>query len=301
MKRIFAVVLHYKGKQFTCQCLLSLQKIKIGDFSLEVIVVDNYSPEPIDEFRKEFKKVIFLKSSQNLGFAGGNNLGIKYALKNGADGVLVLNNDTILDKNLLVQLIKVASLNDGGAIFGPKIYFAPGYEYHKERYKPEDLGKVIWYAGGMIDWQNILASHRGVDEIDKGQYDVAGGTDFVSGCALFTSRKVFERIGLFDERYFLYLEDLDFCQRAREAGFKIIYAPQAKLWHKNAGSSVVGGSLHDYFLTRNRLLFGLKYGQLRTKLALLRESFKLLFSGRSWQKIGVRDFYSRKFGQGSWK
>lgn len=301
MKKISVVILHYRGKQFTRQCLLSLQKVKTGDFSLEIIVVDNCSPEPIEEFKKEFKKVIFLKSRQNLGFAGGNNFGIKYALKNGTDFVLVLNNDTILDKNLLVQLIKVASLNDRGAILGPKIYFAPGDEYHKERYRPEDLGKVIWYAGGAIDWQNILASHRAVDEIDKGQYDVEEETDFVSGCALFASRKVFEKIGLFDERYFLYLEDLDFCQRVRQAGFKVIYAPQAKLWHKNAGSSAVGGSLHDYFLTRNRLLFGMKYGRLRTKLALLRESFKLLFSGRPWQKIGARDFYLAKLGQGSWK
>jgi len=118
---------------------------------------------------------------------------------------------------------------------------------------------------------------------------------------MFVNQRVFEKIGLFDERYFLYLEDLDFCQRAKLSGFKIIYAPQAKLWHKNAGSSTVGGSLHDYFFTRNRLLFGTKYGRLRAKLALVRESLRLLVSGRPWQKIGVKDFYLRRFGQGSWK
>ena len=319
MKKVFVVILHYKGKQLTRQCLLSLQKTKIGDFSFEVIVVDNHSPEPIGEFRKEFEKVIFLKNSQNLGFAEGNNVGIRKALQDGADYVFVVNNDTILDKNILIQLIsaiggsaaggKVASLNDKQslllrnktAILGPKIYFAPGYEYHKERYEKNERGKVFWYAGGLIDWHNILTSHRGVDEVDKGQYNKQIETDYVSGCAMFVKREVFEKIGLFNKRYFLYLEDVEFCQRAKKAGFKVVYTPKAKLWHANAGSSAVGGSLQDYYLTRNRMLFGIRYAPWRTKLALFKESIGLLFTGRRWQKAGIRDFYLRKFSKGSYE
>ncbi len=301
MKEVAIVILHYVKQQLTRECLESVEKLNTKSLILKTIVVNNNPKENLDNLKKRFRKVTFLETGKNLGFAGGNNFGIKSALKNGADFVFVLNNDTLLDKDLLVQLIKVASLNKQIAILSPKIYFAPGYEYHKERYKSKDLGKIIWYAGGIIDWQNILTSHQGVDEIDGGQYDVGGGTDFVSGCAMFVNQRVFEKIGLFDERYFLYLEDLDFCQRAKLSGFKIIYAPQAKLWHKNAGSSTVGGSLHDYFFTRNRLLFGTKYGRLRAKLALVRESLRLLVSGRPWQKIGVKDFYLRRFGQGSWK
>jgi len=243
MKKVFIVVLHYKGKQFTRQCLLSLEKTKTAGFSLKAVVVDNNSPEPITDLKKEFNRYIFIENKENLGFAEGNNVGIRKALQDGADYVFVVNNDTILDKNLLVQLFKVASLNDKQslllrnktAILGPKIYFAPGYEYHKERYKENDQGKVFWYAGGIIDWQNILVSHRGVDEVDHGQYDEEAETGFTSGCAMFVKREVFEKIGLFDKRYFLYLEDVEFCQRAKKAGFEVVYTPKAKLWHANAG------------------------------------------------------------------
>jgi len=301
MKKISVVILHYKGKQFTRQCLLSLQKGKIGDFSLEIVVVDNCSPEPVDDFKKEFEKVIFLKNRQNLGFAEGNNVGVRYALENEADWILILNNDTTVDKNLLVQLIKQASLINQSGILGPKIYFAPGYEYHKERYKTNERGKVFWYAGGLIDWSNVYCSHRGVDEVDKGQYDKVEETDFVSGCAMLVRREVFEKAGLFDPRYFLYLEDVDFCQRAKKEGFKVIYAPGGKVWHYNASSSEVGGPLHDYFITRNRLLFGMRYAALRSKFSLIKESIKILTKGRRWQKIAIRDFYLGKFGKGSWQ
>ena len=96
----------------------------------------------------------------------------------------------------------------------------------------------------------------------------------------------------------MYLEDVEFCQRAKEAGFKVIYTPKARLWHLNAGSSEVGGPLHDYYLTRNRMLFGMQYAPWWTRFALIRESIKLLFAGRKWQKAGIRDFYLRRFGYG---
>ena len=300
MGKIAIVILHYKKRDLTIKCLRSVDNLK-HNFSLIKILVDNNSPEPIEGLEEKFKDVILLKNSQNLGFAEGNNVGIRYALKNKTDWVLILNNDTTVAPYLLIQLIKQSSLINKSGILGSKIYFAPGYEYHKSRYKQSQRGKVFWYAGGVIDWKNVYCSHRGVDEVDSGQYDKVEETDFVSGCAMLVKKEVFEKIGLFDPRYFLYLEDVDFCQRAKKAGFKIIYVPQGKVWHYNASSSEVGGSLHDYFITRNRLLFGIKYAPARTKIALLKESFRLLFNGRSWQKIGVRDFYLRKFGKGSWK
>jgi hypothetical protein len=300
MKKVFVVVLHYKGKEFTRQCLLSLEKLKMVGFSAKIVVVDNHSPEPIDEFKKEFKKVTFLKNGQNLGFAEGNNVGIRQALKKKADYVLILNNDTTVDRNLLSELLRAAEKDRKIGIVAPKIYFAPGYEYHKARYKPSEQGKVFWYAGGAIDWQNVLCSHRGVDEVNKRQYDKQTNTDYASGCALLVKRQIFEKIGLFDKRYFLYLEDVEFCQRAKKVGFKVVYVPKALLWHFNAGSSEVGGPLHDYFLTRNRMLFGLKYASWRAKFNLAKESIKLLITGREWQKTAIRDFYQRKLGKGSW-
>jgi GT2 family glycosyltransferase len=201
----------------------------------------------------------------------------------------------------VVEMLNIFSTEKQIGIVGPKIFFAKGYEYHKERYGEKDLGKVIFYAGGIIDWKNILASHRGVDEVDKGQYEFADDTGFVTGCAIMISSEVIEKIGYFDERYFLYWEDNDYCQRAREAGFWLWYQPKGLVWHMDSGSSKVGGELHDYFLTRNRMLFGLSYGSVRVKFALIRESLKLLLTGRQWQRIGIKDYYLQHFGKGSWQ
>ena len=307
--KIFVVILNFNGKDFTLDCLTSLQYIKKPQGAeISLVVVDNASTDGSVEFLRERYKdlpagkagVKILKNKENFGFAEGNNVGIRYSLENGADFVFILNNDTLADENLIVQLIEIVKKTNAG-IVGPKIYFAPGHEFHKARYKKNERGRVIWYAGGIMDWENILASHRGVDEVDHDQYNRVEETDFISGCAILVRKEVFEKIGFFDPKYFLYWEDNDFCQRARKAGFKLWYAPEAKLWHLNAGATGGSGSnLQEYFISRNRLLFGMRYASLRTKIALIRESLKILFFGRKWQKIGVRDFCLRKFNKGSW-
>jgi len=152
-----------------------------------------------------------------------------------------------------------------------------------------------------MDWKNVLASHVGVDEVDHGQFERLEKTDFASGCCEMIKREVFEKIGLFDEKYFLYYEDNDLSQRAKKAGFGIYYQPKSILWHMNAGSTGGSGSqLQDYYITRNRLLFGFKYTSSKTKLALIRESFRIMLNGRPAQKRGALDFYLGKFGKGSY-
>lgn len=264
---------------------------------MEVVVVDNASTDgSVEEIKTRFKDITMLQNNRNLGFAEGNNVGIKYALAHGADYIILLNNDTVVDKNLVNKLLKAMEKDRTIGIVGPKIYFAPGFEYHSDRYEDKERGKVIWYAGGKIDWQNIYASHRGVDEVDHGQYDKAEETDFVSGCAMTVRREVFEKIGLLDSKYFLYYEDNDLCQRAKRAGFKIFYIPCAFLWHKNAASSEQAGSwVHQYYQTRNRFLFGFKYGKIRAKTALLRESLKFLIKDGIRRQATV-DFYLGRFG-----
>ena len=297
MNKIGLVILHFNNLDLTEDCLESARQLEDKNFKIEVIVVNNNPLENIDFLKKKFPEFIFLKTNKNLGYAGGNNFGIKRALKNGADFVLILNNDTFFDKKLIIELFKAAKVNKQAGILGSKIYFAPGCEFHRQRYQEKDRGKVIWYAGGLVDEKIMVSSHRGVDEIDKGQFNSITATDFVTGCAMFVKREVFERIGFFDERYFLYYEDTDFSQRAKRAGYKIIFVPTAKVWHANAGSSEVGGKIHDYYMTRNRMLFGFKYGSLKIKLALARESLRILLKGSTWQKMGIRDFYLRRFGQ----
>jgi GT2 family glycosyltransferase len=300
MTKVFVTIVNYNNNQTTRDCLGSLEELNTEGIDLNMVVVDNASQEKFSSEKKYQKfNLKIINSEKNLGFSGGQNLGIKFALENGADYIVVLNNDVILDKNLIVELLKTFENTDCG-IVSPKIYFAKGHEFHKDRYKASELGKVIWYAGGKIDWQNVLASHRGVDEVDKGQFEKLEETDFASGCCEMIKKEVFEKAGFFDERYFLYYEDNDLSQRAKRQGFKIFYQPKAMLWHLNAGSTGGSGSaLHDYYITRNRLLFGFSYCPLRTKAALMKESFRNILSGRTWQKKGALDFYLRRFRKGS--
>ncbi|MEK7534620.1 MAG: glycosyltransferase family 2 protein [Patescibacteria group bacterium] len=310
MQKVSVVILNYNGKDNTLDCLSSLQNVVTIDTKLEIIVVDNASKDEsvafiksqISNLKSQKLQLKVIENRENLGFAGGNNVGIRYALEHGADYVLVLNNDTLVDKNLIDELLKVGNSDENIGILAPKIYFAKGFEFHKNRYTEKDLGKVFWYAGGKMDWKNVIASHKGVDEVDHGQYDKTEETSFASGCCMFMKKEVFGRVGLFDKKYFLYYEDADLSERLKEAGYKIIYNPSAIIWHKNAGSAGGSGSkLQDYYITRNRLLFGMRYAPLRSKLALIKESMKVLISGRYWQKRGILDFYLNKFGKGSYK
>lgn len=301
--KIFVVVLNFNGGDFILDCLTSLEDVKKPKgATLEFVVVDNNSTDgSVKAIKEKFPQVTFLESKVNLGFAEGNNVGLRYAVDNGADEIIVLNPDTVVDQDLVINLDKIAQKNPKAGILGPKIYFAPGYEFHKGKYQKSERGKVIWYAGGVMDWDNVLASHHGVDEVDRGQHEKIGKTDFISGCCMMVKREVFENIGFFDSRYFLYWEDNDFSQRAKKAGFGLLYVPGAHLWHLNAGTTGGSGShLHDYYTTRNRLLYGLSYTPWRARFALFRESLKLLVAGRPWQRKGVIDFYLRKFGKGSY-
>lgn len=297
MPLVFVSILNFNGKNNTIACLRSLEKVTREKFDLKVVVIDNASREKFD--LPDFKNlnVHLINNDKNLGFSGGHNVGIKFALGNRADYVVILNNDTIVDEKLISELLK--NSEDAG-IVAPKIYFYPGSEFHKDRYNKEERGKVFWYAGGIMDWKNVLARHRGVDDVDHGQYDKTESTDFASGCCMLVKREVFDNVGLFDEKYFLYYEDNDLSQRAKRLLFKIAYNPKAVLWHKNAGS--VGGSgssIQDYYISRNRMLFGMKFAPLRSKISLVRESLNLLLNGRPWQKKGIVDFYLGKFGKGS--
>ncbi len=301
MKKVCISLITYNNHEQTVECLKSLQKIRHANFELEVVVIDNASRE-VFQYRPDERnyRYIFIRQEKNLGFAGGQNLGIKYGLENGADGILVLNNDTIQDMNFLEELVKSADSDEKYGAIVPKIYFTKGHEYHQKKYSDSELGKVIWYAGGLMDFANIIGHHRGVDEVDIGQYEKEENTDLMTGCCVLLQKKALEKTGMFDERYFLYYEDADLNERLKRKGFVIRYVPKAVIWHHNAGSTGGSGSkLQDYFMSRNRLLFGMTYAPLRTKIALIRESLKILRTGRDWQKKGVLDYYLRKLGKGS--
>jgi GT2 family glycosyltransferase len=306
MVKVAIVVLNWKQPKLTLETIDSLLKIKAKSFDYQIFLIDNGSPDDsVKIFNQKFsknKKIDVIETGANSGYVGGNNFGIKLALKQNFDYVLLINNDVIVDSLFLENLI-IASLNKY-SIVGPKIYFAPGYEYHQDWYSKKEIGNVIWSAGGQMDWNNIYGSNIGVDQVDHGQFNqINDQIDFLTGCCLLIKSEVFKKIGFLDEKFFMYLEDVDFCQKAKNEHIPMAYVPDSKIWHVNSGSSKSGGELHDYFITRNRLLFGSRYASLRTKFALFRESIRLLVSSKSskWKKQGIIDFYIKKLGKGSWQ
>lgn len=303
MLSVTAIIINFKQPQLTIDCLKSLAKLKLpSHVTFTSLVIDNASgDDSVNQIQKAFSDLHLIANPDNTGFSGANNQGARLARDHNADFILLLNNDTVVDPHLVSELLASADRHPDGLIFAPKIYFAPGYEFHHDRYSDSDRGKVIWFAGGRMDWANVYGSHIGVDEVDKGQHDTETSIKLATGCCMLVRRSVFQSRDLFDSRYFMYYEDAELSARITSSGKKIYYVPTAKLWHINAGSSGSGSHLHDYFLTRNRLLLGFAYAPLRTRFALIRESLRLLFSGRPWQKRGVADFFLRRFGKGSFQ
>lgn len=307
MKSVAIIILNWNKPDLTIDTIDSVLKINHPNFNYHLYLLDNGSTDNSFNILKQKystqNKITFIRSKVNLGFGNGNNFAVKQAQKDHPDFILLLNNDVLVDPDFLQILIKYSEKNPRQELLSPKIYFAPGFEFHHDRYQKKDLGRVIWFVGGIMDWQNINGYHRGVDQIDNGQFDkVYLHSDFLTGCCLLVKSSVISEIGLFDDKYYMYLEDADFSQKAIRNNFHLAVVPQSKIWHLNAGSSGVGGSLQDYFLSRNRLLFGFRYASLKTKFALLRESVvKLLFSPYKWQKNGIRDYFLGKFNRGSWQ
>ena len=280
MIKVTVIVLNFKVKDSAIKCIDSVRKSTFP--TLEIILVDNNSNDGIrDEIYKQ-NDVLFIQNEDNLGYSGGNNIGIKKAIKSDAEYIFILNPDTKVDKNCIKNLVEGMEKNKA-QVAGPKIYFSNS--------------KKIWYAGGVIDLENVIGKHRGVDEKDKGQYDQDTETDFVSGAAIMIKKEVFDSIGFFDERYFLYYEDSDFCYRAKKAGFKVFYIPEAVVYHENAKSTGVGSPLQDYYITRNRMLFASKFLPFRTRFALFREALRDI--GNPTRRLALWDFVIGNFGKGS--
>lgn len=300
------IILTTNALKLTTEQLMDVAKLDTVGIEAECIVVDNGSTDGTESALINYKlpnmAFRFVQNGTNLGFAGGNNKGIEDALKRNPDYVILLNNDLILKNDLVKSLVNYMESHTEVGLASPKMYFAKGFEFHKEKYSEREKGNVIWYAGGLIDRKNVYTSHRGVDEVDHGQYDEIIETDMANGAAVIISLNLFKKIGLFDSSFFLYWEDADFSERARRAGFKVIYYPKTHIWHKvSASTGGSGSSTNDYFLTRNRYYFSIRYSTLRTKFAVLRDTVKLIFIGRKWQKIGAIDALLGRKGMGEWK
>jgi len=230
--KVNIVVLNYNGKQCLPGCLKSLFQVDYPNF--EIVVVDNNSDDgSLELARQSFSRATFIKNEQNLGFSAGNNVGIKYSLEKMADFVFLLNNDTEVEKDFLKQLVQVAKINDAG-ILGALIF--------------SGNNKDIWFSGGKIDWLRMKALNEQV--LIKNNNN---SPDFVSGCAMLVRAEVFAKIGLFDEDFFLYWEDVDFSVRAKKAGFALSVVANSHVRHLELSENKKAKKI--YWLVLSSLIF----------------------------------------------
>ena len=233
MKTLAVVVLSWNGAALTLDTLRSLEACHVPEpWRLHTLVVDNASTDGSPErVRAAFPGVELLVLPENRRFAGGNNEGLRRALAAGADAVMLLNNDVVADPKLLEKLLAALAEQPGAGAAAPLIYFAP----------PSDR---IWYGGGRCRPWLAHSSHRGLRERDRGQYRSIEETGYLTGCCLLATAEAWKKVGLLDERYFIYAEDADWCLRARAAGFRLLFVPTARLWHRVSASS--GGGMNAW-------------------------------------------------------
>ncbi len=268
------ITVNYDQPEVTAQLLASLERIRYANF--EVIVVDNASPNRgIDGLIARFPSVHFLKSDQNLGFAGGNNLGIQ---RSKGKHLLFLNNDTEVHPDFLQPLVDCLETRPDAGMASPKIKF-----FHEEN--------LIQYAGsGEMNPYTGRSFFRGNRQPDQGQFDATSPTAFVHGAAMLVSRKVLTTSGLMHEPYFLYYEEFDWCARARRDGFSTWYVGESVVYHKESVSTGKESPFKLYYQTRNRL-----YYMRRNAPPVQREVFLLYFALISAPKNSFHFLFTRRF------
>lgn len=239
--QVAIIVLNWNGGEDTLACLESLRQLDYPNY--EIVVVDNGSTDgSAQAIRDAFPDVMMLGTGKNLGFAEGNNVGLRYALAGSADYVLLLNDDTEVASDFISVLVCAVEATPHAGVAGPTIYYF-------------NRPTTIWAAGGTIDWRRGNSHLMALNEVDEGQYDVVREVDFVTGCALLARREVVDQVGMLDSRFFMYYEEAEWCVRVARAGYKILHVPQAHVWHKIVPTQQSASPRVHYYMTRNRLLF----------------------------------------------
>ncbi len=287
--KISIILVQYNNSSDVVKCL---ESIKPSDYqNLDIVVVDNASTQDhVENIRKySLNKFPTIISPENLGYSGGNNLGIKYALNHDADYVLILNPDTTIETDTISEMVKVAGGNNNVGIVGPVI----------------DEGDRRKVYGGRIEWLRPELEH-----ITNFSRPLKNADLFLTGACILVKREVFEKVGLFDERYFLYFEDADLCWRAQRAGYSLVLAKKALMHHEvSATTSKLGSAKLLRYHYRNSLLFNFKNAPFHVRIILpcwtfliiIKQLIKLIV-GKERQISGeiisgVADFYSGKFGK----
>lgn len=287
----YVIVLNWNSPEDTIECIFSLKRIK--NEQLKILCVDNASEDnSFDSIRSAHPDIETIRTGKNLGYAGGNNFGIKYALEKGADYFWLLNNDTVVDENALKELDSIFSENSNVGAVGSRIM------YYSER-------NIIWFAGGMYKKFSGMTAHylvnQDINKIKKPPAPIK--LDFISGCSLMLSKTAVEKTGLLDESLFLYFEEIDYCERLKKCGFLFKMAPCSVVYHK-ISRSAVGFPVKTYYFTRNRLYISKKYFPLFLPFVFLWclrwPLISAVFKHREnlpYVKRAFADFFNGKMGQ----
>jgi len=247
--KVAIVILNWNGYDVTRECLASLSKIDYPNY--EIVLVDNGSTDGSPErLVAEFPGITVIRNKENLGFTGGNNVGIRRALEENADYVFLLNNDTVVAANFLSELIRAGESDKRIGLLNPKIFY----------FEPSNR---IWYAGGSFNIWKGIASHRGSRRVDRGLHDLQEEVTFITGCAFLIKTEVIRKIGMLDECFFYTCEDTDWTIRSLNAGYKALYAPSSVIWHKESldVKRNAGKAFRDFYNVRNSLLLARKHAK----------------------------------------
>ncbi len=296
--KVAVIILHLKDIKCLVDCIASLNKITYQNYN--IIIVHNGPKNTtllnaLTPISQHISRVI--DTEENLGFARGNNIGIRQALQGGADYILLLNDDTEVAPDFLSALIDVAELHPDAGMLGSKILFY-------------DQPQKIWFAGARFDSKNCKVINVGVDQIEQNEDSVLVESDYIPGCALLVKKKVIEKTGLLDEGFFLYWEDVDWGLRCIKAGFKNLMVTRSLIWHKASSSSGGMNSLPRVYHKRQSHLYMAKLHAPQTLCKLQRDTFRdivwLLFKSPGPSRIkkagacffAMMDYHSGKTGSG---
>lgn len=270
--KVSIIILNWNGGEDVLECLKSVKDIDYPDY--EVIVVDNGSTDnSVEGIKRSFPNINLIQNNKNLGFPEGTNVGIRAAT---GDYIMLLNDDTVVARNILKDLVEAMGSNANIGIAGPTIL------YYSEPDK-------IWSAGGKLSSLGY-ASHIGKGlKLNKELFNKPRFVDYITGCAVLIKKEVIDKIGLLDPEYFLYFEDADFCLRAKKAGYEYMYVPSPTVWHKATGEWITNPT-QAYYYMRNAIVFARKNLTGLKKFIFIASQFLLMLPYNSFRVISKRDF-----------
>lgn len=269
-KQVYIIILNYNGYQDTIECLESLLFLEYPDF--QVVVCDNASPNESEFYIKEWIRkhndirFHFIQTGKNLGFAGGNNIGIRYAMDQGADYIWLLNNDTVVKPDTLIELIRCVEKNKKIGICGSTLY---------SYFNKDEIASIGGYYNPVT----------GTTENIKDQYSILN-LSYIVGASMLFRREVFEDVGLLQDDYFLYFEELDMAERIH-GRYKMDVALNSIVYHKEGASIGNGSPLSEYFLLKNNLKFTWRFHRIYFPIIASRMILRIFhpFHKRSYKRL----------------